>query len=70
MNPLPGEGTLGDCDLQVFTDQAVTDPAVLAALGKRLRRPHTLPPWARRTAFAGALLACFLLGCLVTYLAR
>jgi hypothetical protein len=56
---------LGDPDLQVFTDVAVTDPVELAKLTQGLRRPYRLPRWLKWALGIAALTAALVAGALL-----
>jgi hypothetical protein len=57
--------TLGCPDWQEFVDEGPNDPAKLAALSKRLRRPKKRSPWFWRALVAGAVTAALLVGLLI-----
>jgi hypothetical protein len=61
---------LGDADLQVFTETAISDPAELAALGKTSGRPHRLPCWLKWALGAAALVVALAAGALLGHFLR
>jgi hypothetical protein len=57
--------TIGDATMQVFDCEAITDPAVLAALDKKMRRPRKRSPWFWRLLVTGAVAGALLVGILL-----
>ncbi len=56
----------GNPDLQEFVDEGgITDPAILAALDKKLKRPRKRSPWFGRLLVAGAVILALLVGMLI-----
>jgi hypothetical protein len=55
----------GDPDMQVFTDQAITDPVRLAETEKKSRRPIQWPRWFWRLLFAGSVTVALGVGILL-----
>lgn len=51
-----------DGDLQEFTDQAITDPKILAEVSKRRRRPIKLPRWFWPVLLAGSVAVALAVG--------
>ena len=64
MNDHPS-GTMGCTNMQEFVEDAVTDPAQIAAMTRDLRRPFKLAPWQRWLIGAGALVAALIIGILL-----
>ena len=54
--------TFSPSTLQVFTDDAITDPAILAEYQKKSRRPRKWPRWLRPVLTVAGLLVALVLG--------